>query len=145
MERSDRFTTAKWSVVLRARDRVDPHSREALASLCEAYWYPPYVFVRRRGIDRSEALDLTQGFFAELLEKDFLDAVRPERGKFRSFLLAALKHLSLPETRSGRLRSAAEVSNRRRGLEVAVISGSGRSTSAGGNDCVEAGGHTVAG
>lgn len=92
MDRSGRFKTTKWSVVLRARERGEPGSRDALASLCEAYWYPLYVFVRRQGHDPSEALDLTQGFFAELIEKDLLDAVRRELGKFRSFLLAALKH-----------------------------------------------------
>jgi len=92
VDRSERFTTTKWSVVLRARDRGDPRSREALASLCEAYWYPLYVFVRRQGSDPNDALDLTQGFFAALIEKDLLDSVRQERGKFRSFLLASLKH-----------------------------------------------------
>ena len=104
MERSDRFGTTKWSVVLRARERGDPRSKEALASLCEAYWHPLYVFVRRQGFDPSEALDLTQGFFAELLEKDLLSAVRQERGRFRSFLIAALKHHIAHEQRKDQAR-----------------------------------------
>ena len=102
MHRSERFTTTKWSVILRARDRGDPRSGEALASLCEAYWYPLYVFVRRQGSDPNDALDLTQGFFATLIEKDLLDSVRPERGKFRSFLLASLKHYIAHEKRRER-------------------------------------------
>jgi RNA polymerase sigma-70 factor (ECF subfamily) len=92
VDRSARFTTTKWSLILRARDRDDAGSREAIASLCETYWYPLYYFVRRQGIAPDEALDLTQGFFAELLEKEILDAARPDCGRFRSFLLAALLH-----------------------------------------------------
>ena len=60
--------------------------------LCRAYWYPLYAFVRRQGHGPEEAQDLTQEYFARLLEKDFLDAVDPAKGKFRSFLLAACKH-----------------------------------------------------
>lgn len=90
MDQSARFTTTKWSVILRAGDRSDARSQEALASLCEAYWYPLYYFVRRQGFPPDPALDLTQGFFAELIEKKIMDAARPERGRFRSFLLAAL-------------------------------------------------------
>jgi len=92
MGRDDQFTTTRWSRVLAARERSDPGSREALAGLCEAYWYPLYAFVRRQGYDADKASDLTQGYFAALMEKDYLDDVRPERGKFRSFLLASLKH-----------------------------------------------------
>jgi RNA polymerase sigma-70 factor (ECF subfamily) len=102
VDRDGSFTTTKWSVVLHARERGDPGAREALASLCEAYWYPLYVFVRRQGIDASEALDLTQGFFTDLLERDLLDSVRPERGKFRSFLIASLKHHIAHEKRKER-------------------------------------------
>jgi RNA polymerase sigma-70 factor (ECF subfamily) len=86
------FLTTHWSVVLAAGDRDDPASRAALASLCRSYWYPLYAFVRRRGANAEDARDLTQGFFARLIEKRDLAALAPERGRFRAFLLAALKH-----------------------------------------------------
>ena len=75
-----------------ARAKGEPGSAEALAGLCEAYWYTLYVFVRRMGRDPEDARDLTQGYFLRLMEKDYLDDVREEAGKFRSFLLASLKH-----------------------------------------------------
>jgi RNA polymerase sigma-70 factor (ECF subfamily) len=87
-----RFETTHWSLVLAARDRAEPGADDALASLCTLYWYPLYAYVRRRGHDADEALDLTQEFFARLLEKDFLAAVDRGKGKFRSFLLAAYNH-----------------------------------------------------
>lgn len=86
------FTTTHWSVVLSARDRKSPQSERALAALCETYWFPLYAYVRRSGHTSHDAQDLTQDFFARLLEKDFLKDVQQTRGKFRSFLLAALKH-----------------------------------------------------
>jgi RNA polymerase sigma-70 factor (ECF subfamily) len=87
-----RFATTQWSLVLAARDQAAPWAREALAALCRAYWYPLYAFVRRQGYGADQAQDLTQEFFARLLEKDFLQVVDREKGKFRSFLLAACKH-----------------------------------------------------
>lgn len=72
--------------------RWDAESRDALARLCQAYWYPLYAFVRRCGRDAQQAQDLTQGFFARLLEKNNLAAADRSRGKFRTFLLTALKH-----------------------------------------------------
>src|SRR5262245_23008400 len=86
------FATTRWTVVLRAGERAGPEAREALASLCEAYWYPLYAFLRRRGHAPEDAADLTQGFFARLLEKNALAAVRRGRGRFRSYLLAALEN-----------------------------------------------------
>lgn len=86
------FATTHWSQVLAARDPSAPQSREALAALCAAYWYPLYAYVRRRGHDPDHAQDLTQGFFARLLEKDYLRVVDREKGKFRSFLLASFQH-----------------------------------------------------
>jgi RNA polymerase sigma-70 factor (ECF subfamily) len=71
---------------------VTPQAEQALAALCAAYWYPVYGFVRQRVHDPDRAADLTQGFFARLLEKDDLRAVDPTRGRFRAFLLAACKH-----------------------------------------------------
>ena len=67
----------------------------ALGSLCEAYWYPLYAYVRRQGYEAEDAKDLTQAFFAQLIEKDYIHDARRERGRFRSFLLAALKHFLL--------------------------------------------------
>src|SRR5271155_692938 len=89
---SRQFATTRWSLVLAAGQRSSPQSSAALATLCENYWYPLYAYVRRRGHDSDEAQDLTQAFFARLLEKNDLAAADPERGRFRSFLLASLKH-----------------------------------------------------
>jgi RNA polymerase sigma factor (sigma-70 family) len=86
------FATTHWSLVLAAGQRASPEARQALASLCEAYWYPLYAHVRRRGYRAEEAQDLIQEFFMRLLEKDALGMVDPARGRFRSFLLAALDH-----------------------------------------------------
>ncbi|MGB5162311.1 MAG: sigma-70 family RNA polymerase sigma factor [Thermoanaerobaculia bacterium] len=86
------FATTQWSQVLAARDGSESEVRTALAVLFEAYWYPLYAFVRHQGHSPEEAADLTQAFFAYLLEKDVLKSVDPSEGKFRSFLLATLKH-----------------------------------------------------
>jgi RNA polymerase sigma-70 factor (ECF subfamily) len=91
------FTTTHWSLVLNARDPSSPLATDALEKLCRTYWYPLYVYVRRQGEDDESAKDLTQGFFARLLEKNYLAQVQRERGKFRSFLLAALKHFLADE------------------------------------------------
>ncbi len=86
------FATTHWTIVLSARDLDSTQSNQALAQLCRSYWYPLYAFVRRQGHTPHDAQDLTQEFFARLLEKKFLGAVNREKGKFRSFLLASLKH-----------------------------------------------------
>ena len=86
------FETTCWSLVLAAVGRATPRADEALAALCALYWYPLYAFIRRRGHDPDRAADLTQGFFARLLEKEFLRSVDPSRGRFRAFLLAACKN-----------------------------------------------------
>lgn len=91
------FTTTHWSVVLSARERTGPESAAALETLCRAYWQPLYAFARRSGHSPADAEDLTQGFFARLLEKDFLLAAVREKGKFRSFLLTALKRFMANE------------------------------------------------
>ncbi len=85
------FLTTPWSVVLAAADRALPGYSRALATLCEIYWYPIYAFVRRQARSAEEAEDLTQEFFARLLEKDYLEGVGPEKGRFRSFLLVCVK------------------------------------------------------
>jgi RNA polymerase sigma-70 factor (ECF subfamily) len=91
------FATTRWSIVISARNESSPKSRQALESLCLAYWQPLYVYARRRAADDSEAQDWTQAFFAELLEKDYLSAATPERGRFRAFLLTAFKHFLTKE------------------------------------------------
>ena len=85
------FATTHWSVVLAAQDE-SPAAQEALEKLCRTYWRPIYSFVRRQGVGPEEAKDLTQGFFALLLERRDLDAVRREKGRLRSYLLTSLKH-----------------------------------------------------
>jgi RNA polymerase sigma-70 factor (ECF subfamily) len=85
------FATTHWSVVLAAGDPASPRAAEALEQLCCAYWYPLYAYVRRRGYSPDDAQDLTQEFFARLLAKDYLAAVHPGRGKFRWFLLSAVR------------------------------------------------------
>jgi RNA polymerase sigma factor (sigma-70 family) len=87
-----RFATTHWSLVLAATGTEDTRGQEALAKLCQVYWYPLYAFVRRQGHSPHDAQDLTQEFFARLLEKDYLGDVDRSKGKFRSFLLVALKH-----------------------------------------------------
>lgn len=79
-------------MVAAAQDREAPEAQQALADLCCSYWYPLYAYIRRQGHNADQSQDLTQEFFSRLLEKDFLQAVDPRKGKFRSFLLAACKH-----------------------------------------------------
>jgi RNA polymerase sigma-70 factor (ECF subfamily) len=88
----DVFATTHWTVVLAAGQRHTPQSDGALEELCRTYWFPLYAYVRRRGHAKADAEDLTQAFFAKLLEKNSLANLDSERGKFRAFLLAALKH-----------------------------------------------------
>lgn len=85
------FTTTHWSVVLQAQSD-SPAAQEALEKLCRTYWWPLYGFVRRDGYSPEEAQDLTQGFFALILERKDLDGVRQEKGRLRSYLLTSLKH-----------------------------------------------------
>jgi len=86
------FTTTQWSRVQRAKGGADTEARQALEELCQIYWHPLYAFIRRQGYDPATAQDLTQAYFTELLAKDFLGAVDPSAGRFRSFLLASLKN-----------------------------------------------------
>jgi DNA-directed RNA polymerase specialized sigma24 family protein len=85
------FTTTHWSVVLQAQGQ-SAAAQEALEKLCRTYWRPIYGFVQRQGVKPEEAKDLTQGFFAMLLERRDLNAVRQEKGRLRSYLLTSLKH-----------------------------------------------------
>jgi RNA polymerase sigma factor (sigma-70 family) len=99
-----RFAPTRWTVVLRARGD-SPESRQALGELCEAYWSPVFRFLRSEGRDEDTARELTQEFFARLLNRGGLGQVEPERGRFRSYLLGAVKHfLSDARAREHRLK-----------------------------------------
>lgn len=111
--RPDRFRTTRWSLVEAAGDSNDPGSQEALARLCEDYWPPVYSYVRGRGNDPETSQDLTQGFFAQLLERKTLKRIKPEGGKFRAYLLTCVKHFLANE----RAREQA----RKRGGEVVMV------------------------
>jgi len=95
------FATTHWSVVLTAGRRDTPRAQQALARLCQTYWYPLYAYVRRRGYSAHDAQDLTQAFFARLLEHQSLTRADPDRGRFRSFLLAAMNHFLASEWKRG--------------------------------------------
>ena len=88
----DIFATTHWTVVLAAVRPSTPQADHALEELCRSYWYPLYAYVRRQGHSKEDAEDLTQSFFARFLERNYLDGLSSEKGRFRAFLLAALKH-----------------------------------------------------
>ena len=92
------FSTTNWSVVIEAQGQ-SPAAQEALEKLCRTYWRPVYSFIRREGTGPDEAEDLTQSFFALLLERRNFDAVRKEKGRLRSYLLTSLKHFLVSEHR----------------------------------------------
>lgn len=91
------FNTTHWSMVLLAGQTQAPHADAALESLCRTYWHPLYAYVRHQGHSAHDAQDLTQDFFARLLEKKYLKLAAQERGRFRSFLLKSLKHFLVNE------------------------------------------------
>jgi len=92
------FTTTHWSVVQEAQGE-SPAAQEALEKLCRTYWRPIFAFLRRQGVPPEEAEDITQGFFAQLLERRKFSALRKEKGRLRSFLLGALKYFLADEQR----------------------------------------------
>ena len=106
------FATTHWSVVLAAGEADTPQSSAALEKLCRTYWYPIYAYLRRRGYGEHDAQDLTQGFFAQLLERRSIQSVEREKGKFRSFLLASLNYYVADE------RDRANAQKRGGGREV---------------------------
>ncbi|MCL4818864.1 MAG: sigma-70 family RNA polymerase sigma factor [Vicinamibacteria bacterium] len=110
-----RFATTQWSLVLAAGERASPAGHEALQRLCTIYWRPVYAFVRRRGYSREQAEDVTQGFFARLIEKGDLRRADRNRGRFRSFLLSACQHYLSNE------RERASARKRGGGLHFASI------------------------
>lgn len=94
----EQFPQTRWSVVLAARNENDAaRASVALDELCRAYWFPLYVYVRRRGYSPEDAEDLTQGYFAALVERDYLAKAEREKGRLRSFLLTTLKHFLADE------------------------------------------------
>ncbi|QOY87898.1 sigma-70 family RNA polymerase sigma factor [Paludibaculum fermentans] len=97
------FPTTHWTLVAAAGAHAGPDSRQALASLCEAYWFPLYAYARRRGDSPEAAQDHTQEFFARFLERDYFDRADPDRGRFRSFLLSSFKYYLCDE--AGRARA----------------------------------------
>ena len=86
------FATTHWSVILAAGHESSPGAEQALATLCETYWFPLYAYARRRGRNVNDAQDLTQEFFARLIEKEYVATADPDRGRFRAFLLTSFKH-----------------------------------------------------
>jgi RNA polymerase sigma-70 factor (ECF subfamily) len=90
--RGGRFATTRWSLVLAAGQKTDARSADALTGLCEMYWSPVYAFIRRQGYRPDEGADLTQEFFAKVLEKNYFHDADPSRGRFRAFLCAAIRH-----------------------------------------------------
>ena len=113
-ENSPVFTTTHWSIVLKAGGRESQQADEALEKLCRAYWYPIYIFLRRSGWTAHDAEDLTQAFFERVLGHDYLRAVDRTKGKFRSFLLAMLRHFIANHRRDARAQ--------KRGGRVSFIS-----------------------
>jgi RNA polymerase sigma factor (sigma-70 family) len=91
------FATTHWSVVLAATDPASPEAAAAIEELCATYWFPLYAYVRHRGYGPEDAQDLTQEFFYRLLNRNYLAAVDPRKGKFRSFLIAAMNHFLAKE------------------------------------------------
>ncbi len=111
---SAQFATTQWNVVLAAGAASNTDARDALEQLCTQYWYPLYAYVRRRVDDVDEAQDLTQAFVAHLLEKQTIGRADPNRGRFRAFLLTALKHFLANEREKTRAA--------KRGGKVAILS-----------------------
>jgi RNA polymerase sigma factor (sigma-70 family) len=101
-DRPLRWATTSWTKVFAARGTPSVESRLALEALCRAYWYPLYAFVRRQGHDPEDAQDLTQAYFAELLEKGYLGQFDPSLGRFRVFLMTSMKHFLSKEREKAR-------------------------------------------
>lgn len=105
MSEQANFHPTRWSLIAAVRAGTDPQARQALETLCQAYWYPLYAYARRSGQPPEDAADLTQGFFAHLVEKDILSRAIPERGRLRNFLLASMNRFIRDEwRRQGRVK-----------------------------------------
>ena len=88
---NDEFETTHWSIIVSSREQDSEIRRASLGELCEAYWYPLFAYLRRSGHSPEQSADYVQGFFAELIDKGFLSAVSPEQGRFRWFMMSAIK------------------------------------------------------
>ena len=106
--RVESFATTRWTVVLTAGRSDSTHARDALAELCQTYWYPLYAYVRRRGYPAPDAEDLTQEFFVRLIQKRKLADLTHEGGRFRSFLLTAMNHFLVDEWKRGEAQKRGE-------------------------------------
>ena len=113
-QRHAEFPATKWSVIIRATENPSPLSHEALEDLCRIYWPPLYAFLRRSGQAPHEAQDLVQGYLARLLAREDLATVSPDKGRFRSYLLAGLRNFLVSEAR--------QASTLKRGGRVEIIS-----------------------
>src|SRR6516165_3946393 len=120
---SRRFATKHWSLVVAAGRRSSPQSRQALAALCDAYWYPLYALVRSQAVSADDAGELSQEFFARLLERNDFAAADPKKGRFRSYLSGALKHFLANARDRGRARKRG---GRRAPLSLDFASAEGR-------------------
>jgi RNA polymerase sigma-70 factor (ECF subfamily) len=98
------FPTTHWSLIFRSGDRSSPEARYALTTLCQAYWYPIYALIRRQGYDPADAQDLTQDYFARLLEKGVIAAADRRKGRFRTFLRTDCRHFLIDQFRRRRTR-----------------------------------------
>ncbi len=115
--KSGRFPSTHWSLVIRAGSPGSPQARAALADLCSAYWYPIYALIRRKGNAHDQALDLTQEFFAHLLERGSIAAANPREGRFRAFLRTDCQHFLIDQFR--------RMTARRRGTPTVSINAHG--------------------
>lgn len=88
---NDEFKTTHWSLVVSSREKDSTIRRDSLGELCEAYWYPLFAYLRRKGHSPEQAADYVQSFFLELIDKEFLETVSPEKGHFRWFLMSAIQ------------------------------------------------------
>jgi len=106
------FATTRWTLVRAAGQGESPQADEALEVLCSAYWFPLYAYVRRHGFSKEDAEDITQAFLSKLLERGDFAGLRRENGRFRAFLLAALKHyLSNERDRAGRRKRGGHITH----------------------------------
>lgn len=112
LPKHDLFATTRWTMVLQAGGSLDGSATAALEELCRIYWFPLYAYVRGKGYSREDAEDMTQGFFAQLLRRNDFSGVGEQKGKFRAFLLASLKHYMANEyDKSSALKRGGGVSN----------------------------------
>jgi RNA polymerase sigma-70 factor (ECF subfamily) len=114
------FVTTRWSVVLKASRDETTLARAAMEKLCQTYWYPLYAYVRRRGHSPEDAQDLTQEFFAQLIEHHAFASADPHRGRFRSYLLKAMDHFLISDWKHARAQKRGGVADKPLSLDLAA-------------------------